>query len=379
MTSKKKILVFCDWYRPAFRAGGPVQSIVHLVERYSNEYDFFVFTSSIDLGGVRVVESSECGIWLERYGCRIQYNASGRLSMGVVRSIIQEVNPDWIYLNSMFSNMFFPLMAAYKSGKVILAPRGMLRPSAMAYKFMRKRAYLFLLRMLGIDQCIRFHATSEEEVNWIHSVFPQAQSIHIAPNISFPLPLELPKVEKEMGHLRIAIVGRMQSIKNIHKALEYIQQVEGRIAIDIFATPDDPHYRRQVFAWVSSLAARSIQVKVHEECRPEQVYEHLMRSHLFVLPTKGESFCHAIMESLSCGCPVLISDQTPWRNLSQDHAGLDLPLNNDVAWVNALRAFVCMDNDQWQQYRQGARKRAERYVKTSDLDVKYQSLFENMG
>ena len=47
---------------------------------------------------------------------------------------------------------------------------------------------------------------------------------------------------------------------------------------------------------------------------------------VFYFPTKSENFGQVIWESLSCGCPVLISDQTPWNNIENHHVG----------WVRSL-------------------------------------------
>ncbi|MEY3351632.1 MAG: hypothetical protein RIQ50_1743 [Bacteroidota bacterium] len=371
--------MFCDWYKPAFRAGGPIRSIVNLVERYAEEYDFYVYTSSSDLGGNSIVASEECEIWHRRYNCTIRYYAAGTMSLTKARRIISDVQPDLIYLNSMFSNMFFPLMAGYRTGKVIMAPRGMLRPSALSYKPIKKWIYLYLLRLLGIHQSIRFHATSVEEVHWIRKVFPSANEICVAPNIPFPLPQSLPSIEKTSGHLRAIVVGRMQSIKNIHKVLEYVNALNGRIELEIVTTSDDERYRQKICSMIDVLRNRGIQVKLVENCPPEQVHEKLKQAHLFVLPSRGESFCHAIFEALACGCPVLISDQTPWRELSSRFAGFDLALREEKIWIEKLQFFVEMGNSEWQSYREGARNKAEEYLKSSDLDVKYRLLFENMG
>jgi hypothetical protein len=39
---------------------------------------------------------------------------------------------------------------------------------------------------------------------------------------------------------------------------------------------------------------------------------------LFLFPTLGENYGHVISEALASGCPVVISDQTPWRNLEAE-------------------------------------------------------------
>ena len=54
-----------------------------------------------------------------------------------------------------------------------------------------------------------------------------------------------------------------------------------------------------------------------------------------ILPTHGESFGHIIVEAWAAGCPVLISDRTPWRELREQGVGWDVPLDHN-AWTGAL-------------------------------------------
>jgi 5'-3' exonuclease len=45
---RPQVLVFIDWYRPFFKAGGPVRSLVNLVEHLQNEVDFHIVTGDRD-------------------------------------------------------------------------------------------------------------------------------------------------------------------------------------------------------------------------------------------------------------------------------------------------------------------------------------------
>jgi len=54
-----------------------------------------------------------------------------------------------------------------------------------------------------------------------------------------------------------------------------------------------------------------------------------------------------IHEALAQGCPVLISDQTPWRNLHAEGVGWDIPLDEPEHFRRALQQ--CVDaGDEWQ-------------------------------
>jgi glycosyltransferase involved in cell wall biosynthesis len=63
----------------------------------------------------------------------------------------------------------------------------------------------------------------------------------------------------------------------------------------------------------------------------------------FVLPTLGENFGHAIVESLSLGLPVIISNKTPliFKNLNYSFA-LDLDIEDQ--WFRILDKVSVMNN-----------------------------------
>ncbi len=68
-------------------------------------------------------------------------------------------------------------------------------------------------------------------------------------------------------------------------------------------------------------------MREHGPLPPDRVAEALRANHLLFLPTRSENFGHVILEALAAGCPVLLSDRTPWRNLARAGVGWDLPLD----------------------------------------------------
>jgi len=108
----------------------------------------------------------------------------------------------------------------------------------------------------------------------------------------------------------------------------------------------------------------------------EEILNRISDYDAFVLPTLGENFGHVIFESLMSGIPVLISDQTPWRNLSATHAGWDIPLDRPEIFTEKIRELLAMDNTVHQQWRRGARSHAEMFLKNADFTRKYLELFQ---
>ena len=98
--------------------------------------------------------------------------------------------------------------------------------------------------------------------------------------------------------------------------------------------------------------------------------------HFFILPTFHENFGHSIFEALSAGCPVLISDQTPWHDLEEKKAGWDLPLNDESLWKDKLNELIKMSDDEYQEWSRGARKVAEEYVNSLELLEAYGNVLD---
>jgi glycosyltransferase involved in cell wall biosynthesis len=62
------------------------------------------------------------------------------------------------------------------------------------------------------------------------------------------------------------------------------------------------------------------------------------------MPTLGENFGHVFLEALAAGCPLIISDRTPWLRLDQKGIGWDLPLDKSDEWIEKLN--LCIELDQ---------------------------------
>ena len=128
---KTKILICSDWFTPGFKAGGPIRSVVNFIERFKDEYEIFVLTTDRDLGDTESFGHIETNKWIRQDGFEAMYLSPDKLQYQFVKSIIKSLNPDKIYLNSMFSRFtIFSLISSLYTNKIVLAPRGMLKSSA---------------------------------------------------------------------------------------------------------------------------------------------------------------------------------------------------------------------------------------------------------
>jgi glycosyltransferase involved in cell wall biosynthesis len=136
------------------------------------------------------------------------------------------------------------------------------------------------------------------------------------------------------------------------------------VSFEIFGPEEDPATSAQCRALAASLPSH-VSVAWRGAASNEAIVAALARSDLFLLPTGGENFGHAIFEALSCSVPILISDQTPWRGLAEKQAGWDLPLADSQAFVDKLESYAALAPEQRAAWREGARNCALAYVEKS--------------
>lgn len=376
--SKKKVLILCDWYEPGYKAGGPIQSCRNVVETLHAHFHFYILTSDRDLGDAQPYAGIALNQWVSgSHGVKIFYSSPEFLNAG---SIIQQLQPDVIYFNSMFSKNFTlrPLWVLRKmkyNGSVVLAPRGMLHAGAMKQKTLKKKLFLFLFRRTGWAKRIVFHATDTQEQRDIENYFPGARSV-LAENIPNSDHAAWTPAAKRPGQLRCIFISRIHPKKNLHFFLELLRDLpaEADLLFDIYGIIDDEPYAQQCRRIIAALPA-NIKVQFRGPLPNRQVFAMLKQYHLFVLPTLGENFGHAVYESLSAGVPVLISDQTPWQNLSQQKAGWDVPLRDGRQYVSVVKDLVQMDQQAYNTWSQGAYQFARKYIDSFDYVSKYVDLF----
>jgi len=374
-----KLLVLSDWYSPANLAGGPIQSVQNVVNHLSGYSHIWIYTSAFDLGKNKVMEDIQTNTWVSKSPTlKIYYQSLKSPGTSVFKKIIQTANPDIVYLNSMFSKHFVIDFLRFRvkeqvKRKVILAPRGMLKESALEKKRLKKWVFLFFAKFIELYHGVQFHATNTEEQNEILRYFPNA-SVSVIANLPPPILADPPILNKLDYQLKLCFVGRIHPIKNLQFVLDLLRELKSNIAFSIIGNEEDIHYATACHHLVESLPA-NISVTFLGGLPHDAINDILAKHHLFILPTLGENYGHAIIEALSVGRPVLISDQTPWKNLHEYHAGWELSLSDKQAWIDAIEEAASWDQGEFDKHCQGALEYARAHTKVEELVEKYREMF----
>ena len=373
-------MILVDWYSPGYKAGGPIQSCVNIVNALYRYYDIYVLTSDTDHGEKEPYTGIESNTWLKEVfpGISVYYTRKATLKKKQVRELINEIEPDFIYLNHIYSPVFvvYPLWLKWRNkiaGKVILCPRGALHKGALAVKTYKKLPFLFLLRWLGINKKILFHATNEKERGEIERFFP-GSNIMIANNLPESDQPELVFCEKRPGELKCLFISRLVPIKNVVYLLNVLGKIKSNMALTIAGPVEDKDYWDACLKKISELPS-NIAVKYIGSVQKSEMQKIYHENHLFVLPTTGENFGHSIFESFLFGRPVLISDRTPWKQLQQKNIGWDIPLNEPESFVKQLEVAAAWEQKDFESIAAASWNFAHNFINDQSQVEKYKLLF----
>lgn len=348
-----RVLIVSDHYSPAYKAGGPVRSLVAIVQSLADDVEFFVLTGSTDLGDSTPLPGVEIDRWNKSQGATVWYSSVPLWSTRLLRRTLREVRPDLLYLNSFFSTSVIATLLWRRLGildrvPVLLAPRGQFSQGALQLKARKKKAFLWVVRRLRLYAGVTWHASSSYEQQDIRRAMPESGHTGIAPNLITTARPHPRTCVKTQGEVRFVYIGRINPKKNITFALELLKGASGQVVFDIYGPLEDSDYWRRC----EDIAARlptNVQVSHKGVLPPSMVPRTLDAYHFLLMPTLGENFGHSIAESLQQGVPVVISDQTPWRMLEDSGVGWDVQLGDASEWQRVLHACSEMEDEYYQE------------------------------
>jgi glycosyltransferase involved in cell wall biosynthesis len=344
---KTRILVSTEWFPPAFKAGGPIRSVYNLILAMKSDggnpdLEFFVLAGVYDLGEEEKMEGVDEGVWshLEGVsGVQVRYENRLNWKKSNWKNVFDEVKPDVLYLNSLFSLAFTlrPLQIARAKGvKTVLAPRGMLGAGALEIKPLKKFVFLSLARNLDFFRGVEFHASTEEEVREVNMHVP-GKKVFVARNFSDPTIKTLPTTSLSES-LNLLCLGRVHPIKNLLFAVEILSKMNlnGRkVSVNIVGPSEDENYLNSIL----HLSNTNIEVTYSGTVSHQELHEVFKSAHYLLMPTMHENYGHAIIESWGFGRPVLLSDKTPWRDLQKKGLGYCTPLE-PALWEEVFKEIL---------------------------------------
>lgn len=257
----------------------------------------------------------------------------------------------------------------------MVAARGMLNPQAFSVKGSKKKTFLGVAKIFKLYKNVTFHATNQDEADHIKACLGTHVAVKIAPNL--PRTIENTSIIKKQKHAitRFVNIARISIEKGTLKTIEALQDVKHEMILDLYGPIYDELYWDKCKQSIQKLPEN---IKVtYKGILPSEAVPRVLSSYdFFVLLSEGENFGHAILEGLMAGCPVIISDKTPWKDLQSKDIGWDLSLDHTSEIISSFEQAIQMSSDQYRQYSQNAYKFSQEFSKNPELLMLNLELFK---
>ncbi len=372
MSIKRQILISYDYFLPAYKAGGPIQSLSTMVKALDNDFAFSVFCSNTDLDGSKLMVQQDQ--WIEYDHLHVFYASEQFLNPVNIVKFLKEKRPSALFINGIYSWYFniVPLLLI-KGTRNIVSVRGMLHPGALSQKSFKKKVYLLFWKLLRIHHKCEFHATTLEEKQFIEKVFGKRVKIWVAGNFPKVLNYQVPPAKQE-GSLILISIALISPMKNHLLVLQGLKECAYNIQYLIYGPVKEAGYWKDCEQLIKEMPA-NITVVYKGEIHPDKVFEALKNAHVFILPSKSENFGHGLYEAMTAGKPVITSHFTPWNKLKENSAGINVSIDNLKELPSAIHFFAAANSEIIDKWSKAARAFALHSVNVQTIKHQYLEMF----
>lgn len=368
-------MIFCDSYLPGYKGGGGMWAVHNIADQFKNEFDFFIVTRDCDgkLDQTPFVRAAR-DKWNDRPEAKVFYGSPARLNRKTFQALVAEIQPDLIYLNSVFSYVCAKFLLTRRKANLVsipllLAPCGEFSSAAIGIRSAKKRSFLAFARLARLFDGVVWKASAVDEKLDIENVIGDSARIESAPELA---PLKVVenfnfanKPEKTVGEAKLIYLSRITPKKNLLYALNALKHLTvGKVTLDIVGPSDDDEYLEQCEAATKKLPPNVV-VNFFGSKRYEDALKELVDHHFMVFPTQNENFGYVIIESLAAGTPVISSDQISWNETKESSFLKRISLAHQDSWIDELEKCIAMSSDDFKPLSLSARHFAVEWLSTN--------------
>lgn len=375
--SKRRVLIIYRSYFPSESHLGPATAIRNLVDNMGSEYEFHLITMNIEFStGHRLFP--ECLHQQKQENLLIEYVPRGLKGLRVLLERLGEPF-DVIDIQCAFDPLLaipaltFCRFGGGKNAKIFHTPHGIFMDVIMSTRRLKKTLFCRFADLIGLYRNIIHLAGSPSEEADIRRNHLRAQTVQVVSQFVEPVSSRRIDRKKEPNGLRVAFVGRVTAQKNLIFAIEVLKKLKVPSTFDVFGSVSD----REYYATCRALAndgAGCCAIAFKGNVDKASLFELLTDYDVLLHPTLGENFGHSIVEALSLGVPVLISDRAPWTDVASWGAGWSFALSEPLKFVEQLEAIHAMGQE-WQALSDGALRYARNAFDGSATKERYRKAY----
>lgn len=372
------ILIFNRGYLPGKKLGGPVTSIQNFSDAFISEFCIKIVTWDHDFGSRERFPNIKDG-WNHVGNAEVLYLRDKECKYEYFREIVKTEKPALCYLSGTITSYFKfndGVMKACREEKIpiVLAPRGDICSNALRLKRTKKMLAITYCRFFYVFKNVYFQTTLKEEKDNLIKLFKINPSrIFEIPNIPAQIePNFLTK--KRTGTIKLVFVSRITDKKNLLDAIRSVIKAKSTVVFDIYGPIENIEYWEKCEKTIEN-APPNVCIKYKGALDGEEAKCVFRQYDAFIFETLSENYGHVIIESMMCGCPVILSrGTTPWDDL-EGRAGYLGDLGNIESFTKAIDTIAAMEQDEYVALRKNTREYATKKTDIQNLLDDYRRMF----
>jgi len=387
-----RVLHIVPSYIPAYRYGGPIQS-VHLLNKRLSEIGVAidVYTTNAGLENRNDILINR---WVDLDGTRVKYfnyygyehyTFSPRLFF---ESLKEADSYDLVHITAVWN---FPVLAGsiaslLRKKPYVISTRGAIYEKAVNLKSKNKKLlYYHLAAQHYLKRASALHFTTKDEREKVLSYLKLDNKSVVIPNgIDLSLYHSLPPegIFREKYPLLkdkkyILFLGRITPIKGLDiliNAFKEISRVDPDIVL-VIAGPDAEGYGKEVKGLLHEYGIFD-RVLFTGMLTGDDKLSAYRDADIFVLSSYSENFGMSVVEAMACGKPVIISDKVGiHQEVEQNRAGIIVEANSGSLFKGLK--MVLGSEELRKELSLNAKKMVEEYYDIDKVADKMRTFYES--
>lgn len=341
-----RILHVVPTYIPAWRYGGPIQSVHGLCKALAARgHAVEVATTNVDGDGDSAVPLDTP---VELDGVRVHYFPSTLLRRlyfsPPMRRFLEDAIPrcDIVHTHSVFlwpTNTAASLARAHRT-PYVLSPRGMLVRELIGRRnSLLKKGWIRLFEQRNVAEAAAVHVTSAlEAADLLRLGLAPQRTLEIPNGVDQPSPsTPFDEASQPLPPRFVLFLGRISWKKGLDRLVDAMAAVPGMALV--IAGPDDEQLRPTLERKAAALGIAdrvSFLGFVHGDAKQRL----LSRAAIVALPSHSENFGNSVLEAMAHGVPVVVTPEVGLAQFIQE-TGSGLVARGDTPdFARALRVLA---------------------------------------
>lgn len=351
-----RICLISSSFYPAILYGGPIFSTWNLANKLA-EKGVEVFVSSTSANGNSRLKVRKNRFLKEKQNLYIKYyheELINRFSLAFFFGIWSDIRKaDIVYIQYLFHYTVFLslLFSVIQKKKIIICPRGSFSTFTFSNGFLFLKFLWLRIVITPFNKLIDWHATSYLEKKDIRKRLPDSRVNIINDSVDFQAFQNSRKYDKKEFFKKYLNID-VKYVSNIFFSMGRLHKIKRfDVLIDAFSLyiNKDKHAKLIIAGGdngVKDLLEKQIfDLKIEKSVfligpvNFESKKIFLNNCDYFTLASDFESFGIVVIEALSCGKPIVLSNKTPWKDLEKNKCGI-LIHNDKKSFYRAFSEIV---------------------------------------